>query len=404
MINVPDGGIQHQFDGYTLLALGWGGLGLVLRLIVLWSSLGTNDTYYWYEFGLLVDRVGLIRAYDLHPSLNHPFLPTLWASVCYSLSPVDIPRFAFWMRLPAIAGDILSGLLLWRVYTDRGEAQNRCWALGAWALSPAVILFSAFHCNTDSLCVALAFWAVFIAERKKWFWAGLVLASAIHIKLIATILIPAFVVCCPRKKLWKLASALFLGAIPFLGLFTVGDGQIFKKIVGYSPAYENWGFLGLSQFVGKLDLLGSWVFQAAWQYHDLYGKWVFMIVLWVGVLWKVPKKSVLHLGAYSVACFLVFAPGFGIQYLAYLTLPVLMVSIRWGIWLTGLTSVFVVSVYYVFWDTVYPARSFFISPYPFPVMLVGLIGWISILVFGVWCWVQSYTFEKTRSTPLEKNQ
>ncbi|GIW75066.1 MAG: hypothetical protein KatS3mg104_0129 [Phycisphaerae bacterium] len=86
MINVPDGGIQHQFDGYTLLALGWGGLGLVLRLIVLWSSLGTNDTYYWYEFGLLVDRVGLIRAYDLHPSLNHPFLPTLWASVCYSLS------------------------------------------------------------------------------------------------------------------------------------------------------------------------------------------------------------------------------------------------------------------------------------------------------------------------------
>lgn len=244
--NFPDGVYHTKFDGYTLLALGLGGLGLVLRLIVSWSSLGSNDTYYWYEFGRLVDQFGLVQAYDMHPSLNHPFLPTLWASFCYSLSPIDIPRFAFWMRLPAIGGDILSGLLLWKIYTDRGEVRDRCWALGLLALNPVAILFSAFHSNTDSLCVSLAFWAVFLAERKRWFWAGVVLSSAIHIKLIVTILIPAFVASCPRRKFWELMIPLCLGAMVYGGYFVVGGEKVFRNIVQYSPPYENWGVLALS--------------------------------------------------------------------------------------------------------------------------------------------------------------
>ena len=362
-------------------------IGLGIRLGLSFVSVGTNDTYTWQKFGWMVGQFGLADAYHHDRLLNHPPIPTLWAYFCHLLEPRDPQGFAFWMRLPAILSDVAVCLLLWLTVNARFNAKRAFMAVCIFALSPAAILISAFHCNTDSVCVMLMLWALFLGDRKRWLATGVVLSLAINIKLIPVLIIPGCLACCSKRKLPILMTGLAIGVIPFLVLASASGTQAIKNIVGYDSSYENWGVVALLRACAITGLAPEAFFQAAWNYHDLYGKWLMLAMIAITPFWRVRRAGLLETGSQAAAWFVGLAPGFGIQYLIYASTPMLAVSPRWGLYVTAACGAFAASVYFVFLDSTSPARSYFITIYPNATAVFGGLAWATILTYAATCFV-----------------
>src|SRR5438552_19200990 len=113
--------------------------------------------------------------------MNHPPLPVLWAALALRAGGGSQHEMAVLIKLPAILADMLSIVLLARVWKARGHSTA---AAIAMELSPVAILISAYHCNTDSIYAFLSLLAMhFLARGRRYFFAGLVLGGAINIKL-----------------------------------------------------------------------------------------------------------------------------------------------------------------------------------------------------------------------------
>jgi hypothetical protein len=89
----------------------------------------------------------------------------------------------------------------------------------------------------------------------------------------------------------------------------------------------------------------------------------------------------------SFATFLIFAPGFGVQYLIYLAPFYAIFSVTRGMLYSLTAGIFVAAAYYSFLAPGFPLASFHGRTFPSPVAQFGLFVWISIavLTWGVVC-------------------
>ena len=97
--------------------------------------------------------------------------------------------------------------------------------------------------------------------------------------------------------------------------------------------------------------------------------------------WHVPITGQCAIGA---ALFLILAPGFGVQYVAFVTPLLCLVDlgagIRWGI----ASGVFIGYVYWFFVVSWNPIESIFSSRgYPAPATVLGLVAWLVLVEFVV---------------------
>lgn len=140
-------------------------LGMLVRLALAAFSEGTNDVGSWARFATEIANSGLYSTYRADPRFNHPPLIGYWAWSALRISQSTGIRFSFIFKLPVIAADCGTVLLLWRIYRRAGPLISlSSMALYAWSVD--AILVSGYHCNTDPIYAFACLLAVWLIEEK----------------------------------------------------------------------------------------------------------------------------------------------------------------------------------------------------------------------------------------------
>lgn len=372
--------------------------GILARVALAFFSIGTNDAFTFVDFARDVRLFGLAGTYIYDSGFNHPPLVGLWAAFLLKLvTPVVLPAraaypvhvdyvFSFLFKLPPIAADAAACGLLWMIWKPRvGGVRAAAIATGfAWSLDS--MLVSGFHCNTDSVYVFLCLAAAWAMDRRAFGWAGLLLGAAINVKVIPTLLIPPMLLACPgkaeaRRFLYGLAAC----AIPFVPIMVRQFPEFYYNVLTYNSGSDVWG---ISFFLIKLQHTRGWNFRAtlALEMFHSRGRYLLfgLIAAW-GVFARLrPRWSACESAAVVFSMFLVFAPGFGVQYTVAAGLLLFAVRPRLAVFYGASAGVFLAVVYFHRLVPSYrPAYAMFLETLRPGEALLGLIPWATLLYFLV---------------------
>lgn len=360
--------------------------GLFARLIIVLVSDGSNDIRTWEHFASTVLDEGIASAYQKHPACNHPPL-TLWlAGALLHVSTATGIRFSILFKIPSLAAEVLTMLLLLRMSTIFLPSRYARWTLGAYALSPLPMLVSAFHGNTDALCSSGALLALYFMYRKQAACSGLCLATAMNVKLIPSLLAPFLGLSCARssgpgmRALMVYSGAIGIGLSPLL-MMHFHTPDFFARVVQYPVTPDRWGIMYFLSELQRFEIgqvcLGD--LQSAYR---LYGRYVVLCIAGVvGLLAPfVARNRLRHLAAMIACIFCVAAPGWGIQYLLY-PLPFLLLSSpRLGLGYAVSGGMFAVFLYGSFLVPTFPFSTFHNQKLSGAMGVFGALVWAYLLL------------------------
>lgn len=365
-------------------------LGLLLRVVVAWFSIGSNDAFFWLDFARSIQKDGLIHLYQTSSWFNHPPIPGLAAWLLNQLSEMTGLSFWFLFKLPDIAADALSCWLLWQIGKTRGGDWGR-WAAVAFAWNLTSILVTGYHCNTDPMYAALSLLAAwFIVDRRNFLAAGLALAAAINVKIIPLLLIPPLASTCGNlKDLRRFLLGLSAGVLPFLPVLFFAGPMFMRVVLGYNSFIDRWG---ISFVLGETaqwaagpasrPSIATWADWAMNFYHDYARYLIFAAILvFTLVSRRLRRWNAYTLIAITYALFLVLTPGFGVQYTVIIAPAILAVSLPSGSLYGFLAGVFLLLTYWANWTGDFPPKSKFESLFPLPGALFGLLAWWTLARF-----------------------
>ena len=358
-------------------------LGLLLRVVISSFTIGSNDAAHWLSFARHLTEHGLAATYREVALFNHPPLMAGLSVASLGLAGALGARFEVIFKLPGILGEGLVLYLLWRTLRPRGHLGAAA-VSAAYSLNPASLLISGYHGNTDCLCAALILLAVVLArERMPALGVGLALAAAINVKLIAVLLIPALAVYCRTapRGVANYLGGLALGALPFVAVVPE-FGAFYSNAIAYNSMVAPWG-MGLF-YLRTLHTL-PWAHSFLAEAVLPAGRYLVISCALATAAYQLyrPRWSPGQAAALCMSGFLVFAPGFGIQYIVY-PLPVMfMVSFGWGVGYALLSGAFAAVAYITNWTRTWPAFSDFAHAYQMPSELFGLLAWTTLVSFSV---------------------
>jgi hypothetical protein len=351
MASLAGNRVWAERSSRTRLLVALGVLGFAARLWLAWISEGSNDIRYWLHFAQLVNVHGFGRAYVLDSWLNHPPLMTLWAALCERVAGESLLTFARLFKLPALAAEFATAVLLFYSYQARGS-RSRWAAFALYAIALGNALISSFHGNTDAVYVALSFAAAFVLQETRRAWlAGLLLGLALNVKLIPVVLVlPLAALCGSPRKTLEYGLGLSTAALPYVWAFRclAPDEQhaFISGIFGYKSYPDVWGvelvIRTLLLATKHLPLISAYIHNLRDAYYLQAGK---VLVAMTGVLagWILyrrrnpPTTYAVSAAAYSI--FLLLAPSFAVQYLISVLPSFLAWRLRSGIAVGIATSV-----------------------------------------------------------------
>jgi len=367
-------------------------LGLLTRVALAACSVGTNDAVTFLRLGKEVHQWGLLPTYRQDVELNHPPIPSYWAAEVYRLTAAHPQAFSFVFKLPSILADVAVAWLLWRILLPHVGPRRALAtaALYAWCLD--AILVSGYHCNTDPIYAFLCLLCLWLIADKRWYFrAGLVLGAAVNVKLTPILLAaPLLLNCRDWKQAAKFVAGLSLGAIPFLPILlasaAVRDG--FRgNALAYNSNLDKWG-IGFFLLPNGPDNMLPWDYDpvhSAGVYYYFHGR--YLILALVGA-WSVASRllgrwNLYEIAAVTFAVFLIFAPGFGVQYTC-MVLPLLFVIRPKLATVYGTAAgLFLLAVYFINWTGEFPLFSYFHSLFPMPSPWFGILAWATLVAFVV---------------------
>lgn len=358
-------------------------VGLALRAYVASESRGTNDIETWYRFSNLVTNFGVLKTYELDRWFNHPPIMGWYAAAVLAAANHFAANFVWVFKVVPILASTATVMLVHRA------GRLSLLHLGLFAINPTDVLISAYHGNTDPICVLFCVAAVLLADRERPAWSGLALGAALNIKLIPVVLIaPLALSLKPRQLLW-FGAALGLCVLPYVPVYLGPWAAFERNALLYNSFPCMWGMgLFTSALNGRLAYWAS----ACASYSVEYGKPFIMtssVLIGLLQLWlRVFTRAELCALAFSV--FLVFAPGFGVQYLLYPTAFFALVAHNRGFPYIYLSSAFSVAIYYGYWTGTFPAYSDFNHVFDLRMILTG---------FWLWLWLGRYLFDALRRLP-----
>jgi hypothetical protein len=329
------------------------GLALIIKLLIAWNTIGTNDVIAFYHFGKSLTQSGLEATYVSQVAFNHPPLVAAFLKAIYRLDQLPWAHangiaFPFLLRLPGIIADFVVVLVL------LGAARTLrlpIWSLLILALSPVSVMISGFHGNTDSVMVMFLVLSAYMCLQERPILCALFLALSCQIKIVPLLLIPIFFFYWfgRRKTLhftFPLAAAsivlwiepllhfpaIFIHRVLFYGSFWgIWGITYWLKLTGvrdFAPVTYH-DFLPLQQLVVtglKLAIIVA-VLLLAWRRRKLDGRGLFASLGWAWVI------------------FFIISPGICAQYMVWLMPFVLVLSPRFYIWATATSSAFLFFFY-----------------------------------------------------------
>jgi Gpi18-like mannosyltransferase len=332
-------------------------VALAAKLFCAATTVGTNDTVFFYGFGKMINQHGLAWTYEHVSIFNHTPLVGAYAALLQRTEPgtqMRMELLPFFLRLPGIIADFLSVFVLMRLRTKIGGPP--WWAIGLFALSPVAFMVSGFHGNVDSLLAFFLLTAAWLAAEDKPALCGIALGLACNVKVAPLLLGPVFLLwwwCRADRRAWRvfaLCAALvtLAGWSPAL----VGAPRAFLgNVLGYQGYWGIWGVswslkqtgaeafqkVGFEQLTAaQLAVMGvcKWLIIAAtcavaWWRRMADARGLFVSLAWVWVL------------------FFVCAAGIAPQYFVWLAPFLLVAAPRWAAAVTAAASVFIFVFYNV---------------------------------------------------------
>lgn len=367
----------------TSLIILFGCLGLAFRAYVIKDSTGSNDFHIWLDHTAVLKEHGFLWAYGntgdgtRYILYNHPPLPGLYALFSAAHDANDQHLFCEIFKIPSFLAEIMSAVLVGMIWRRKKNARVGAIAFAAYAFALGPIAISAFHCNTDAVSAAFALLACERSDREKHGQAGLALAAAMSVKLIPLLISPMLFF---RARGWKKKAWLVLGAsaalIPYLP-FAANLPVVAKATFGYAPPGEHWGLVYLLSMFADITVLRESA-TAAKTFVTHYGKEVVMFAsLSAGALAAFNRRLSAYGGASMVLlAFLVFSPGFGVQYVVAVAPILFAYDIVTGFTYATVSGIFVSLVYASFLrPNIFPYESAFSSAYTPGPSVVGVLTW-----------------------------
>lgn len=366
--------------------------GFVVRLLLCCTTWGSIDTINYIRFAFAIDQNGLLKSYADNPYYNHPPMPAFLSWVALRIVGRSGFGFAVVYRIPIVLADFGTAMLLRQIVLARGGTARAALAVAAmYAWNPCALLISGYHFNTDPIVAMLSLLAVhLLQDRGRPLLGGLALGLAINVKLIPILLIPPLLL---SSTSWRPAIRFVIGlaimAVPYVP-FLILEPAFARNVLGYKSSPDPWGILFLLRkaFPGGIDAKGEVVSpdHPAMLYHRFGAG----IVLACSVAWGFIARCLggrfdrFRIAAVTYTLFLVFAPGFGVQYLAlvagffYVAAPTRFANL-FGV----VAGLFLLAVYFFYWDGSFPISSLVDRPFPDQLAAMGLVTWGLLLVFLV---------------------
>jgi|GEM_PF-3648608 len=314
-------------------------VGLAIRLAVAYAFWGSNDVTLEIYHG---DRIN--AGYSSWTSkLPLAYMLPAWMQSLSRKAP--IPENAA-QKLPAIFGDMLAALLLWRL-SARSE---RPWLWPAiYLLNPVTIMLSAYHGNVDPLMAAAMLWALVLRWKERPITSGFALGLSILMKPTALLALPPLAFPLGWRGVRFIAAALLTVAaicVPFV----LVDPTFGRFLGSYGGAYGEWGLTLMLREVGRafdLRAVNAWVEQ--------FGRYLLAAVLavWFVFLMKRWRLESLTANAGAIAATLLFfyvtATGWGPQYLSLAFPFLLIVRVRLAVIYSAATAPYLLATYIYAW-------------------------------------------------------
>jgi hypothetical protein len=358
--------------------------GFALRAALLAGTLGTDDAYIWQSHGELLQQYGFRGAYEVTAAaknpLNHPPIPLLYAGACAAVHQATGLHFPLLFRLPIVLLELLAVRVLISAWRQR---DGRGWVSAAlWAWSPAALLLGAYHGNTDLAVGIFVLLSAHLIVRGKPAWAGLALAAAVNTKIVPLLILPALAAAlADRRAITRAIVGFALGMLPFVAAAMVGGRAFIDGVFGYRAYGGEWGVALLLGSGSHFPRWGQAMHAALRWYIDAGGRWVMigLLLTLAGVAWANRRRwNAYELSALGLSLFLLAAPAFAMQYLAF-PLAAMCAVDRWRGATYGLVAgAFAAVVYAAWWTGTFPVQSLFKDGSPSPGPLIGLLAWGSL--------------------------
>ena len=347
--------LTHPANHHFLWIIAAALVGLALKCTIALNTLGTGDVLAFYKFGHTLTEHSLEWSYQHDKALNHPPLVAYYVRLIYGADHVAVLRengisFQFLLRLPAIIADLVVVLLLARC---RKQLSLPTWSLIVLALSPASLMVSGFHGNTDPVMVMFLVLAAWMCLREAPLWCGVLLALSCQIKIIPLLFTPIFV--CfwfSRRK-----------ALPFILTFTATLALLWiepllrcpvlfvKNVLLYGGFWGCWGITYWLRLTGIRDFnFVSYQGLPPAEEIVMAALKVFIIVCVLIIAWRrrdLKGNAIFKSLAYGWMVFFVFSPAVAPQYLIWLTPFVLVLSPSIAAYLIATSSMFLFVFYHV---------------------------------------------------------
>lgn len=372
---------------------------LLLKLFMSYHVYGTNDITYWINFAEIIQKYGTFKIYSLVRIYNHPPLMS-WVLKVVSMASVKTGlAFPFVFRMMPIFADYAGIFIIWKLL-ERYGMRHRVLICSICSINPVNFFISGFHGNTDPVFIFLVLLAIYFTEDQKVGLSGIAYGVSLCVKIVPIILFPAFLFYLRtlKQRITFIVSCMIVPVVVFLPYLFREYHAVVNNIFLYSSLKGIWGFGHICRSIindPTMSLETRRFFNNAGLLHIEYGQILFLIVI-VAALKFFTDKKVLNMteGAFFVfSTFLTFTPGFGVQYLSWLSIFAVLVLPYLGTLYICVGGIFLFKVYY-YWSRGIP-------PYYANSDIMGQwVGFEKILDLAVWIIVAVmfvvFVYKKTR--------
>lgn len=377
---------------------------LLLKLVIAFRTIGTNDVISFKMFADTIAQVGGVEAYHQIAILNHPPFVINLLRLWLFLTSITGVSFGFWVRAFSSLADVGIIWLGYKILSNKAVGNFSPGALWLMALSPVTFLVNGFHGNTDSLMIFFMLLSLYLLDMEAealatlapaWLakalqrvklsplaLAGMSFGVSLNIKIVPVILIPCifFYLKDIRKNMEFFLMAGQIWLLLSLPHLLQDPIYIIKQVFGYNSIYGHWGLSRLNLSYAPSSTLGLF-------YHQ-YGKYALYLIIGITswLLNHAPRRIPIFYQISAILfIFLALAPGFGVQYLVWLVPCVLALGVETTLIFSFTSGCFLFMVYN-FWATKFPwdyADSNVIGDWRGYIIDYELIAWLAIFVIAL---------------------
>jgi uncharacterized membrane protein len=354
--------IRSRFE---LCVIGAALVALFLKLVIAYSTLGTNDAVTFYGFARSLSDHGLEWTYRQGvvwlasaPIFNHPPITAYFLRFIHGLAHDETLRsvgitFPFLLRVPGIIADFVVVLVLLLIWRKDTRLRRHGWALMLLALSPVSLMVSGFHGNTDPVMVMFFVLAAYMCVKERPWLCGLFFALSCQIKIIPLLFLPVlFFFWLHRRNIGPFLvpfvfASIVLWSEPLLNFPTL----FIKNVLAYGSFWGIWGITYWLRMTGTPAFSWVWFVDFSDAQTAVVTVLKMLIVASIFIIaWRrraLGGRALIESIAYGWVIFFVFSPGVCAQYMVWLAPFILVLSPTFYAWLTATSSLFLFFFYTV---------------------------------------------------------